>query len=173
MTRELISNIKPSVPCIELYDPLKGDDFGGNVYAIEWDGVHFNTSDFIYLNDGTIKINTTGIYLFDTNIGLQHTGTNVHYNILLYLTINGDTNTDIYSRGKIHCIGTGVTDYVQLSLTRILYLKKDDVIQMRYSVENTGTSLSSNLSSLQLTYIPMGGFNNGQGGNIIDRGIRR
>jgi hypothetical protein len=171
MTREKESDIYPSVPCIQCYDAEKGDG-GGGTYAIIWNEQQFQTSDFDYLNDGMIKINTTGIYLFNTIIGFQLTGTNVHKDVTLYLEINEDSDLDIYARGKLHCTGT-ITDYIQVSFTRILFLKKGDSILLNYTVESESISISGNLNSLQLTYIPLGGFNNGQGGNIIDRGIRR
>jgi hypothetical protein len=174
--REIDGTIKPSVPYIE----LGGADCLNIIIAdynpMAWFKTYFCTSDFEYKEnsiEGSIYVYTTGIYLIDYLIDFACS--NAGATVELIVKING---TEI-SGG--HCLQY-VKYYSHVILTKMIYLKAGDIVTFGFWANSDDTDIAfadysgegeEVYSHFRLSYIPMGGWNNNTGGNIIDRGVKR
>jgi len=169
----------PSIPYIELggaSTPIALDT-GWNDTV--WSFIYFQTSDFEYRDDGTIHVYTTGLYRIDYEIAFKLVANGNSSTIQLQILNNGVKIEDSASIGRLYCDGS-TTDYLSLSVSRTVYLHVDDNVSFQFNVSNKTTLTIADVpgtpvyySRVRISYIPLGGFNNNSGGNIINRGIRR
>lgn len=179
MTRAGVLNgvIKPSVPYIEL-----GGANCPNAIISDWNPLaffrtFFCTSDFEYREDsdkGYIYVYTTGIYLIDWSMCFDG-DPQENIEVTPVILIN-DTEV-LGAAAYITC-----TNYVQVCVSKTVYLKAGDVVTCGFwsNVDNTYLFIPDYngegeviYSHFRISYVPMGGWNNNSGGNIIDRGVKR
>ncbi len=172
---EINNTLKPSVPYLEYY--------GANLTIVlgfpDWNNIMWSveqvcTSDFTYESDGStggIRIQTTGIYRLDLELGFDCTPAGGNVLVMTRILNNGSELI-----GSRSC---GLSYYLQLNSSKTVYLKKGDIITTEFqTTDDTIFIMDINepdeiYSRFRITFIPFGGFNNGFGGNIINRGIRR
>jgi hypothetical protein len=180
--REIDGTIKPSVPYIEL-----GGANCPNAIISGWNPLaffrtFFCTPDFEYREDadtGYIYVYTTGIYLIDWSMcfyGDPNAGPAV-VKVTPVILIN-----DIGILGGAAFITCTNYDYVQVCVSKTVYLKAGDLVTCGFWSDATATYLfipdylgegEAIYSHFRISYVPMGGWNNNTGGNIINRGVKR
>ena len=181
---EVNGSLKPSVPMIELVGARK-TSIGVGWNIVNWGSVDFTTSDFESsptsgaTPNQLIYVYTTGLYLIEFEIGFKFVATNSRSVVQLSVLNNDLEINGCRSIGNLYCYGTS-TDYLQLRVAKVVYLKHDDEIKFRFNVSNATTltiadDISNDIyySRCRISFIPFGGWNNNSGGNIIHRGIRR
>jgi len=167
MYREAENNIKPSVPFIELGDCALSTSLGSNWYKTTWGEEYFCTADFTYQSDGSILVNTTGLYLIQAEMTCS---TSAAGSFIIRLYDADGQITDSYSKAYL----TSSSDVNTLVVSKTAYLQAGDEISVRFYKSTAGIAITGDdYSRFRISYIPSGGWNNNAGGNIINRGIRR
>jgi len=164
-----IRSLKAAVPYIELYDADMDNALGGDWYSVIWNNITYSTSDFTYQNDGTVLINKTGLYLVQCEaIAFSTEEAMIEIRVLL-------NNEEVEgAMSKITLLDAVSAVFGQLVISKILYIEKGDTISIKFFDDNTDADFAGlDYSRLIISYIPFGGWNNNNGGNIINRGIRR
>ncbi len=168
-TGEVNRIIKPSVPLIELGTPAFSPMTALLFHTLLWNDVYFTTSDFVYQSNGTIKVYTTGLYRLECEIGFQIPGNHAEGLLQLQSMLNGniiDNSLSYYTY-----FARTASSYHQIMTSKTVYAKANDIIACQFQVTDATSVLS--YGRMRITYIPMGGWNNNTGGNIVYRGIRR
>ena len=181
---EIDGSLKPSVPMIELVGAKK-DTIAVGWNDLYWETVNFNTSDFESLptsgatTNQLIHVYTTGLYRIEFEIGFKFVATN-NRSIVQLSILNNDVEIEgCRSIGSLYADGSS-TDYLQLQVSKVVYLKHGDEIKFRFNASNITTLTIADVaasdiyySRARISFIPFGGWNNNSGGNIVHRGIRR
>jgi hypothetical protein len=171
MTRAGIVNgwLKPSVPLVELGGPAFAPMTALLFHTPTWAYIYYQTSDFQYLDDGTIKVYTTGLYRIEVEIGFAIPGNHSVGLLQLQTLVNGVVTDNSLSFLTYQAYTS--TAYHQITTSKTIYAKASDLISCQFEVTDATSVL--NYGRLRITFIPCGGWNNGSGGQIINRGIRR
>jgi hypothetical protein len=161
--------LKPSVPLVELGGPAVAAMASLLFLTPTWADIYFQTSDFEYLDDGTIKIYTTGFYRMEVEIGFSIPGNHSDGLLQLQSIKNGvsiDNSLSYYTYPA-----RTATAYHQITTSKTVYMNANDIIACQFEVTDATSVLS--YGRLRITYIPSGGWNNNSGGKVVNRGIRR
>jgi hypothetical protein len=155
--RESEKEIKPSIPCILLYDEIGSQTINGSF--LTWDNIEMISSHFYYLLDSDriiLYANSSGLYEITFDISVNGTG-------IAYF--------DIYKNGLIV---DGTRTYVSssaqsvnadsCSISFIVYLTKDDYIQIKGTLSSGAIGTYAHSSRLLIKFIPFKGWNNSAGG---------
>ncbi len=158
--------IKASVPYLEVSEASCGEEVESNWFRLIWNYENIITSDFILNSDGTVTINKTGLYLLYAQVGVS--------------------TTQVGDCALCFCDGYEEIEYAvtemtltanykgNMILTKTALLHSGDLISVRFYRSHGNISiLESGHSRFRISYVPMGGWNNNNGGNIVNRGIRR
>jgi hypothetical protein len=175
---ELDGTIKPSVPYIELSvsTPSSAVKVGWN--DLKWAIVDIGTPDFELRTTGIIDVYTTGLYRVDLEVGFKFPDNAANSVVQLRILKNGIEVPSTRSIGKV-IVATAVTDYLQLTVSKTIYLKINDNISFQFATTDLTLAIADDTGSkiyycrARVAYIPMGGWNNNTGGSIINRGVRR
>jgi hypothetical protein len=169
--REINGSIKPAIPYLEYYLPYSDTPIvEWQWYSIVWGSHYIITSDFTEKTDGALYtdyviIQTTGLYRIDFQLNVSDTEGKP--SCMSRLLLN-----DVKVPYSVGYEQLSSTTNITLFTTITLYLKKDDTVMCEWATDSSTAFLGEN-SVFRLSYVPMGGFNNGEGGNIVQRGIRR
>jgi hypothetical protein len=151
--------------------------------TIKWQTVKIITSDFIdesgYSEEG-LQILTTGLYRIDLELCFEFADTTQ------VATRISKTTGDWYEREEIPYSGSCVVGYeediLQVNSSITVYLTKGEHVYFEFRTTNDDIELYSeideqdvyrNFSRARISFIPMGGWNNNNCGNIVNRGVRR
>jgi hypothetical protein len=169
--REQNNMITPAVPCVFLYDTGEQTFTTSGVYHI-WNTIKIKTSGFHYTADDdriTLLTNTSGLF-------------NVEFDCSYYTTAN-DTDvivtTDLYKNGVrldggtcISIVSGSGSPIIRTCQTihYIIYMQKDDYLQVLTTTSANTTIQSGNTSRLLINFLPMNGYDNGKAGRIQFKG---
>lgn len=167
MTRwnDFQNNLHPAIPFVFLYDEIGNQTFDTSGSFHDWDTIriissHFNATageDRIYLN-----ANSSG--LFKITFECSYNG-----------VTGGSTQTELYKNGS-SIDGSTVSTYCDgnqqgsESMTYIIYLEKDDYIQIKTTTTANSVTSIAKSSRLIIEYLPMKGWNNSSGGRLEYQG---
>ena len=179
MTRwnDFQNNIHPAIPFTFLYDKIGNQTFTSAGEFHEWDTLrivssHFNATaeqDRIYLNT-----NSSGLFKVTFECS--------------FITYDEDDDllitSSIYKNGsqlegsKVMCSATGGSSQADKvkncqTLTYIVYLEKDDYIQIHSITDANSVNSLAETSRVIIEFLPMFGFNNGSGGRMDYKGVVR
>jgi len=173
--------LKPSIPYIEGYGAAYSNL---NVYPnwnpIFWDYIEFNTSDLENKPQGTssrIVVRTTGIYLIE--ISLTFDCSNMSEPSAFFISRILKNGIEISGSRFAGSSIQNLQHYQTISTFKTVYLSVNDVITFQYITDDIGLKFADDMianeyySKFRLSFIPLGGWNNNYGGNIINRGVRR
>lgn len=170
---EINGTIKPAIPWLEFYNAQSSTadvaPLWNNIMWEFWTGVELviQTGDFDYRQDaveGKIKINTSGLYVISLDVGFDSTAASD-------TIITRMLKNDIEIPGT-RSIGTN-NGYLQLVSSRTMYLRTGDTLTFQYQCDENSTSFIANGSRIRIEFVPMCGWNNNSGGNVVFRGVRR
>jgi len=163
--------VTPAVPCVFLYDTGEQTFTTSGVYHI-WDTIKIKTSGFHYTADDdriTLLTNTSGLFI-------------VEFDCSFYTTAN-DTDviifTDLYKNGVRldggTCISTVSGSGTPINRTSqnihyVIYMKKDDYLQVLTTTSTNTTIQSGNTSRLLINFLPMNGWDNNMAGRVSFKG---
>jgi hypothetical protein len=180
-------NLKPSVPYLEFVGATIYN-FTESVWCpIQWgmedaSGRDICTSDFVYkastptATEGyEFEVLTTGLYRVDVELGVE-VGLHDQYTeaqVDLKLTRN---SIDVPYTGVTtnFFIAVGETRYLnQITMSRTVYFEANDLLAVHIYCNCDSVYLIEQSCRIRISYVPLGGWNNNSGGNIINRGVRR
>ncbi|RPI86132.1 MAG: hypothetical protein EHM34_00110 [Nitrosopumilales archaeon] len=181
------NQIKPSIPYIELHGAncdYVADSPDWN--TLKWQIVKVLTSDFIDESGSTdegIKVVTTGIYRIDFELCLDNRQCSGE-TLVMTRVVKGSGTSPLYDSEEILYSGScgSTASIVQLNSSITVYLEKDEHVYFQFRTDDASTTIMSeidvndvyrNFSRVRISFIPLGGWNNNNCGNIINRGIRR
>lgn len=176
MTRwnDFQNNIHPAIPYLFLYDEVGNQEFttGGAFHV--WDTLRIVSSHFSATADkDRIYLNTNSSGLFKVTFECS------------FITYDEDDDllvtSSIYKNGsqlagsKVMCSVTGGSsqdDDIKncQTLTYIVYLEKDDYIQIQTETDANSVRSLADTSRIIIEFIPMHGWNNSSGGRADYKG---
>jgi hypothetical protein len=181
------NQIKPSIPYVELH----GANTASSVFdspdwnILKWQVVKIITPDFIDENatdyEG-IRVLTTGLYRIDLELcfdcaqcsGVVQVATRVSKGTGLYLDrieINNSRSCGTIDEGIIQ-LNSSITVYlIKGEMVFFEFRTTDENIQLMAEIDDD--DVYHNFSRARISFIPMGGWNNNNAGNVINRGVRR
>lgn len=172
--RELQNGIKPAVPYLFLFDDTGNQTFttGGEFHT--WDTTKIITEHFTYTDD------TDRVYLATQSAGLFKVTFECSFITYdedddLQITTQLFKNGSFLDGAQVVCSVTGGVsqdDKVKncQSLTFIVYLEKDDYIQVKSTTDANSVDSLSDTSRLIVEFIPMKGWDNGSAGRTDYKG---
>jgi hypothetical protein len=171
--------IKPAIPFMETSGPTSGSALIDSIWTdIVWSLTHYISSDFELYTDGRVNIYTTGLYKIEIEIPLKYSAAGTTAIIQTKLLINDIDVEDSNAICSIYSSGL-VAQYQTLTSSRTVYLRAGDIIKIRIMSSETGVYIYQDSTNnlmygiFRINFIPMGGWQNGSCGNIINRGVRR
>jgi len=176
MTRYRVHNnqITPAIPTIFLYDNDGNIEVTSSGIWLTWDTVEVKTSHFNYVaDDDRIQLNTNSSGFMSIEVDCSFITYNEDDD--KYVTVELYKNGSALNGSKTVTGITGAgsqTAYIlnNQSLHYIVYLEKDDYLQVKAST-SAGTAYTlSDTSRILITFIPMQGWNNSSGGRTDYKG---
>ena len=172
--REHNNLITPAVPCLFVYDITGGQSFNATGAYHTWDTIKIKTSGFHFSADDnrfTLLTNTSGLFNLEFDCSFYTLDSDDD----LYLTTGIYKNGTVLS-GSVSVIGiTGAASQAvkvrnSQSIHYIVYLERDDYIQVKTTASaNAGISIA-NSSRLLINFLPMHGYDNGKAGRLQFKG---
>jgi len=169
--REYNNQVTPAVPCLFLYDTGEQSFTSSGEFHI-WNTIKIKTSGFQYTADDdrfSLLTNTSGLFMLEFDCS--------------YYTVANDADltitTSIYKNGVIVPGSTSITTVTGSgsplirtcqSIHYIVYLKRDDYIQIKSTASANTAIQSGNTSRLIINYLPMRGWDNDKAGRISFKG---
>jgi hypothetical protein len=171
--REQNNELTPSVPCVFIYDVGGGQVFTTSGVFHTWDTIKIKTSGLHYTADDdriTLLTNTSGLFIFEFECSFSSSANDTD----LYVT------TNIYKNAVLLAGSTSITGLTgggQAALVRtcqsihyIIYLEKDDYIQIKSTASGNTATSTANTSRLMINFLPMRGYDNDKAGRISFKG---
>ena len=168
--REHNNEMKAAIPHIFLYDKTGAETLSASTW-MKWDTIKFKTRHFHYIAD------TDRIYLEKNAKGL--------FDIIFECSLSGGAGVvtfQLYKNGTA-LDGSVVRSYAQytgqdtmansVSLQYACELKRGDYLQVKASVSGSDLTTVTDSCRIQVKFIPVFGFNNGNGGRQDYKGVIR
>jgi len=179
MTRynDLQNNLTPAIPFVFLYDIVGNQTFGTSGAFHDWDTVRVLSSHFDYTaTKDRIYLNTNSSGLFKVTFECSFVTYDEDDDLLI--------TSSIYKNGtqlggsEVMCSVTGAAsqdDDIKNSqtLTYIVYLEKNDYIQIETETDANTVYSIGNTSRLIIEFLPMYGWDNASGGRQDYKGVVR
>jgi len=154
-----MDEINPAIPYISLYDAGGGQTINGSY--LTWDGIKCKTSHFTYEEDDDrvqLSVNSSGLFEITFNISLSGNGNN-------YFEIYKNGSLISESRMYVCPPTVGQTSYYDSgSLHYVVFLQKDDYIQIKGTCAAGSGETIANTSRLTVRFLPMRNWDNGKAG---------
>jgi hypothetical protein len=169
--REQNNEITPAVPTLFLYDTGEQSFTSAGEFHI-WDTIKIKTSGFHYVADEnkiTLLTNTSGLFMLEYDCSFYTVANDTDVIVTTDLYKNGALQDGGTIKSTVSGTGTPVTRTCQ-TMHYIIYLKKDDYIQIKTTTSANTAIQSGDTSRLLITFLPMNGYDNGKAGRIQFKG---
>lgn len=185
------NQVKPSIPYVEYTGAVCPYVSVSPLWnTLKFSIVKVITSDFIDEDSSTeegIQVLTTGLYRIDFELCLDNRNCNGD-TLVMTRVIKGGGNNPYYearTTGEIETSGScgSSSGVIQLNSSVTVYLLKGERVYFQFRTADADTEIMTDYESegdwyrqfsrVRISFIPMGGWNNNNCGNVINRGVRR